>query len=91
MGRIGRYALLLSKLYDFLDAPRPDPTRSDEQHNIYVFEKAVEFHNLMAHFAGSHRPLTSGRTLSLNPSVGRLSGDGFVPLGDDGIGYHGGR
>lgn len=40
------YALFLSELCDFLDVPRPDPTRADEHNNIYVFEKAVEFHNL---------------------------------------------
>ena len=40
------YALFLSELCDFLDVPRPDPTRADEHLNTYVFEKAVEFHNL---------------------------------------------
>jgi len=40
------YAVFLSELCDFLDVPRPDPTRADEHLNTYVFEKAVEFHNL---------------------------------------------
>src|ERR1700685_1234341 len=40
------YALFLSELCDFLDVPRPDPTRADEHQNTYVFEKAVEFQNL---------------------------------------------
>ena len=40
------YAAFLSELCDFLEVPRPDPTRADEHRNAYVFEKAVEFHNL---------------------------------------------
>jgi hypothetical protein len=40
------YALFLSELCDYLDVPRPDPTRAEEHRNTYVFEKAVEFHNL---------------------------------------------
>jgi hypothetical protein len=40
------YALFLSELCDFLDVPRPEPTRADESLNTYVFEKDVEFYNL---------------------------------------------
>jgi SAM-dependent methyltransferase len=40
------YQLFLSELCDFLDVPRPNPTRAEEHANTYVFEKAVEFHNL---------------------------------------------
>ncbi len=40
------FPLFLSELCDFLEVPRPDPTRADEHHNTYVFEKAVEFRNL---------------------------------------------
>ncbi len=40
------YGAFLYELCDILDVPRPDPTRADEHQNTYVFEKAVEFHNL---------------------------------------------
>ena len=39
------YQLFLSELCDFLDVPRPDPTRAEDNLNTYVFEKPVTFHN----------------------------------------------
>lgn len=39
------YQLFLSELCDFLDVPRPDPTRAEDGLNTYVFEKSVTFHN----------------------------------------------
>jgi hypothetical protein len=40
------YALFLSELCDYLDLPRPDPSRADEDTNSYVIDKAVYFQNL---------------------------------------------
>jgi SAM-dependent methyltransferase len=40
------YQLFLSELCDFLDVPRPDPSRAEDHLNTYVFEKPVIFHNL---------------------------------------------
>jgi SAM-dependent methyltransferase len=40
------YAPFLSELCDFLDVPRPDPSRAEDHLNTYVFEKPVTFHNL---------------------------------------------
>ncbi len=39
------YQLFLSELCDFLELPRPDPTGPDDDHNTYVFERRVQFHN----------------------------------------------
>jgi hypothetical protein len=39
------YQLFLSELCDFLDLPRPDPTRAEDALNTYVFEKSVTFRN----------------------------------------------
>jgi hypothetical protein len=36
----------LNELCDFLEVPRPDPTRAEDHLNTYVFEKTVTFHNL---------------------------------------------
>ncbi|MEX1041570.1 MAG: DNA methyltransferase [Pirellulaceae bacterium] len=35
----------LKELCDLLEVPQPSPTHSDESHNTYVFEKAVQFNN----------------------------------------------
>jgi SAM-dependent methyltransferase len=40
------YALFLSELCDFLEVPRPEPTRAEDHLNTYVFEKPVTIHNL---------------------------------------------
>jgi len=40
------FQLFLSELCDFLDVPRPDPTRPEDHLNTYVFEKPVTFYNL---------------------------------------------
>ncbi len=40
------YQLFLSELCDFLEVPRPDPTRAEDHRNTYVFEKPVQFHHL---------------------------------------------
>ncbi len=40
------YQLFLSELCDFLEVPRPDPTRAEDHLNTYVFEKPVIFYNL---------------------------------------------
>lgn len=40
------YQLFLSELCDFLEVPRPNPTRAEDDLNTYVFEKSVTFHNL---------------------------------------------
>ena len=37
------YQLFLSELCDLLGVPRPDPTRSDDRDNAYVFERSVTF------------------------------------------------
>src|SRR5690606_6175711 len=34
----------LIELCDLLDVPRPEPTRAEEDLNLYTFEKAVTFH-----------------------------------------------
>jgi hypothetical protein len=39
------YALFLTELCDVLSVPRPEPTLPDETKNVYVFEKAIVFHN----------------------------------------------
>jgi len=39
------YQIFLSELCDALEVARPEPTRSDEDENAYVFEKAVSFHH----------------------------------------------
>jgi hypothetical protein len=39
------YQLFLTELCDFLAVPRPEPTVPDDAHNVYVFERAVQFHN----------------------------------------------
>ncbi len=39
------YQLFLSELCDFLELPRPNPTGPDDDHNTYVFERRVQFHN----------------------------------------------
>src|SRR5690349_13662815 len=39
------YQLFLSELCDALHIPRPEPTRSDDALNTYVFERAVVFQN----------------------------------------------
>ncbi len=43
------YALFLSELCDYLDLPRPDPSKADESANTYVIDKAVVY----AEFDGS--------------------------------------
>jgi hypothetical protein len=40
------YALFLSELCDYLDLPRPEPSRADEKLNTYVIDKAVVFQEL---------------------------------------------
>ena len=40
------YALFLSELCDFLDLPRPEPSKADEEANTYVIDKAVVFQEL---------------------------------------------
>jgi hypothetical protein len=37
------YALFLSELCDYLDLPRPEPSRADENLNTYVIDKAVKY------------------------------------------------
>lgn len=39
------YASFLNELCEQIDVPRPDPTRSDDEHNAYVFERSVTFQN----------------------------------------------
>lgn len=39
------YQLFLSELCDLIGVPRPDPTVADDSRNVYVFERAVHFHN----------------------------------------------
>jgi len=39
------YQLFLSELCDVLGVPRPEPTRPEDEHNAYVFERAVTFQN----------------------------------------------
>lgn len=39
------YQIFLTELCDVLGVPRPEPTKSDEDENAYVFEKAVTFHH----------------------------------------------
>jgi hypothetical protein len=39
------YQIFHSGLCDVLEAARPEPSRSDEDGNAYVFEKAVSFHH----------------------------------------------
>src|SRR6266567_7094997 len=40
------YALFLSELCDYLDVPRPEPSKAEENANTYVIDKAVFFQNL---------------------------------------------
>ncbi len=35
----------LKELCTLLNVPQPEPTEADESHNVYVFEKTVEFNN----------------------------------------------
>lgn len=44
-GERANYQLFLSELCDVIGVPRPDPTRTDDRENGYVFERAVKFHN----------------------------------------------
>ncbi len=39
------YQIFLTELCDVLEVRRPEPTKSDEDDNAYVFEKAVTFHH----------------------------------------------
>jgi hypothetical protein len=39
------YQIFLTELCDVLEVARPEPTKSDEDENAYVFEKAVTFHH----------------------------------------------
>ena len=39
------YQLFLTELCDIIEAPRPEPTRPEDEHNAYVFERAVTFHH----------------------------------------------
>lgn len=39
------YQLFLSELTDLLEVPRPQPAQADDEHNSYVFERAVIFNN----------------------------------------------
>ncbi|MDQ3135370.1 MAG: class I SAM-dependent DNA methyltransferase, partial [Acidobacteriota bacterium] len=39
------YQIFLTELCDVLEVPRPEPTKSDEDDNAYVFEKAVTFNH----------------------------------------------
>src|SRR5256714_1768757 len=39
------YQLFLTELCDVLEAPRPEPTRPEDERNAYVFERAVTFHH----------------------------------------------
>ncbi len=39
------YVSFLNELCDLLGVPRPDPTQPDDEHNAYVFERAVTFQN----------------------------------------------
>lgn len=39
------YQIFLTELCDVLEVSRPEPTKSDEDDNAYVFEKAVTFHH----------------------------------------------
>ena len=39
------FPLFLTELCELLDLPRPDPADATHEHNDYVFERAVEFHN----------------------------------------------
>ncbi len=39
------YQLFLSELCDVLGVPRPDPTKPDDDENVYVFERSVTFNH----------------------------------------------
>ena len=39
------YQLFLSELCDLLGVARPDPSKSDDEENAYVFERSVTFHH----------------------------------------------
>lgn len=39
------YVSFLNEMCDLLSVPRPDPTQPDDEHNAYVFERAVTFQN----------------------------------------------
>ncbi|HEX5285079.1 MAG TPA: DNA methyltransferase [Bryocella sp.] len=79
------YALFLSELCDFLEVPRPDPTRAEEHLNTYVFEKSVTLHNLDGttstnfidlyrrnHFVLEAKQGSNAPQLQTNPETGEL-------------------
>ena len=39
------YQLFLSELCDLLGVARPDPSKPDDEENVYVFERSVTFHH----------------------------------------------
>jgi SAM-dependent methyltransferase len=79
------YQLFLSELCDFLDVPRPDPTRAEDHLNTYVFEKPVTFHNFdgttsqgridlyrRGHFVLEAKQGSNPPELQTNPETGDL-------------------